>query len=102
MTSIELAQHAWHIVFCDGIVQQQIRHWLAAVSAPKKWTGATDALIIKMVGYLSKKVLNTSISTNVESIDPVVGTTWEGVRKHVTSMFLDEDEGEHLHCCQMR
>lgn len=96
ITRKELAQHARHIECCDGAVRHQVRDWLAAVSAAKKWTGATDALIIKMVGYLSRNALNTSISTYVENIDPAVGATWEGVKEHVTSVFLDEDEGEHL------
>ena len=48
------------------------------------------------MAYLSKGALNSSISDYVQHKDAAVGVTWDGVRRPVTSVFLDEDEGEHL------
>ena len=92
----ELRMHTMHMDIIDGSVRQQVREWLERIAAAKMWTGASDAQIIKTTAYLSKGALNSSISDYVQRQDAAVGVTWDGVRRHVTSVFLDEDEGEHL------
>jgi len=55
LTRKKLEQHARHIDSCDGSVRHQLREWLDAITAAKRWTGSTDAHIIEMVGYLSEE-----------------------------------------------
>ena len=88
-----LEQHARHIECCDGAVREHLREWLDAVTAAQKWTNSPDQLIVEMVGYLSKGSLRTSIADFVEQ-NPG-GVTWDGVRAHIATVFLAEDEAEH-------
>ena len=91
-----LEQHARYIESCDGSVREQVREWLDAITAAKRWTNTSNKSVIEMVGYLSKGALRTSIADYVEQNDPDDGATWEGVRDHVSNSFLDEDEAQHL------
>ena len=88
-----LEQQARHIECCDGSVREHLREWLDAITAAQRWTNSPDQLIIEMVGYLSKGSLRTSIADFVEQ-NPG-GVTWNGVKGHVSTVFLAEDEPEH-------
>lgn len=91
-----LKQHARQINLCDGTVREQLREWVDSVTEALRWTGAGDELTVEMVGYLSKGALRTSIADYVEG-ENTGGrrATWNGVRAHITAVFLDEDEAEY-------
>ena len=91
-----LQEFVHHISHCDGTVREQLREWLESVSVAKEWTGVDDEMITKMLGYLSAGALRMAIVHHIRA-ENAAGwlPTWLGVRAHVVSIFLDEDEAEY-------
>ena len=95
---MELNNHAKNIVRCDGRLKENVRKWLDDVTAAKGWSQATDRATLKMVGYTSCGQLRTNIQAFIDAqpVDPVNGQqiTWEQIRAHVVTTFLEDDEDD--------
>ena len=68
-----LANHAKRIGVQDGTSRTALREWLEEVSSAKDWTRCNDAQIMKMVGYLVKGDLDTSIRGFIRNQGAVTG-----------------------------
>ena len=87
-----LTDHAKRISVQDGTSRSAPWEWLEEVSSAKEWTN--DPQTLKMMGYLVKGDLDTSIHIFIRSI--LNGVNWEQLKLYISEHFLDQDEQEWL------
>ena len=90
-----LERHARTIGVSDGTSRDGVRTWVEAIDNAKTWTGASDGLILDMVGYLAQGALANLILTHLEGAGQAQ-RTWDSVKAAITSGILSEDEAEWL------
>ena len=91
-----LEQHAKKIGIADGSNRESLREWIRGVDTASVWTGATDSLVLEMVGYLASGSLATQILEYLQASAPGDPATWDGAKAAIIRAFLNEDEREYL------
>lgn len=90
-----LEQFAKRIGTHDGSGRDALRAWMTAIDHAAEWTGATNSLILEMVGYLATGSLATTIRQFVRDAQ-AQDRTWVLVKAAVVTHYLADDEQEYL------
>ena len=83
----------------DGSSREALRRWIDGVDYAQKWVGATDLMVLELIGALVGGALAShllSFKEQCQNAVPAKEMTWDAVKAEIKKSFLDNDEEEFL------